>query len=110
MQKSSTSINAVLCIALLAATCIGFLLLPPESELAIHWDVGGTADVVWRKEAALLLTLGIALVLNLVFWVANRIPPADRQGVRLPKSAMMLPALTGLLLAIQIVIVVNGLV
>ena len=109
-NRKSTSITLGLCLALLAATGIGFWFLPAGSELAIHWDVGGGADIVWHKEAALLLNAGIALVLNLVFWIAPQIPSAERHGIRFPKSPMVLPALNGLLVGIQIVIVFNGIV
>lgn len=71
--------------ALAAATIAGYLMVPPETLMPVHWGPDGTADAFWPRNIALLMPPAILAALWLTFaLVLKRGGEVDRarQGLR----------------------------
>lgn len=71
--------------ALAAATVVGYLTVPPETLMPVHWGPDGAADAFWPRNLALLMPPAILAALGLVFaLVLSRGGEGDRarQGLR----------------------------
>ncbi len=92
---------------LAAATCAGYLMIPTDTELPVHWGVDGDADLFWPRDRALLLApIGATVVLALMA-LAGRFAPARQAGRHV--AAATSTGMLALFTAIQTVIVLIGL-
>jgi uncharacterized membrane protein len=90
-------------------TVAGFVLVPADTPLPIHWGIGGEADwFVPRDLALLMLPLVAALVVGLLVGL-QRAAGAERVRASRHAVAAVVPALLGLFVAIQASIVSIGL-
>lgn len=108
-QALFSRINLALAAALVAVTLAGYLLVPAEMLLPIHWGPSGEADAFWPRNTALLLAPVAVVVLSaLLAFVGMRV---GRDHVTASKHAFatVIPVMTGLMLAIQSSIVLIGL-
>ncbi|MDH4986172.1 SdpI family protein [Aminobacter anthyllidis] len=108
-QALFSRINLALATALVAVTLAGYLLVPSEMLLPIHWGPSGEADAFWPRNTALLLApAAVAVLWVLLAFVGMRV---DRDHVTASKHAFatVIPVMTGLMLAIQSSIVLIGL-
>ncbi|MGF6171859.1 SdpI family protein [Ensifer sp. 4252] len=93
--------------ALVAATLAGYLMVPPSTELPIHWGVDGKADRFWPRDRALLMApIGATVVLALMVF-ADRFAPGRQAGRHVAAAAST--GILALFTAIQTVIVLVGL-
>ncbi|HEV7306543.1 SdpI family protein [Ensifer sp.] len=94
---------------LLSATIAGFLAIPPETLLPIHWGPDGTADAFWPRNRALFLApVAVALILTLSAFAERFAPkPEIRAGRHV--TAVTVSGILALFAAIQTVIVLIGL-
>ncbi|WP_457586243.1 SdpI family protein [Ensifer canadensis] len=93
--------------ALVATTLAGHLMIPPGTELPIHWGFDGNPDRFWPRDRALLMTpIGAAVVLTLMAF-ADRFAPGSQAGRHVVAAAST--GTLALFLAIQSVIVLIGL-
>jgi uncharacterized membrane protein len=86
--------------ALAIVTVIGFVAVPGDAILPVHWGVTGQADGFLPRNAALLLPPGFAAVVLLLAAVLVRYAPADRLQPGRHLLAAMLPVLLLLFLVI----------
>ncbi|WP_077961439.1 SdpI family protein [Ensifer adhaerens] len=94
---------------LLSATLVGYLAIPAEASLPIHWGVDGTADAFWPRDRALALApVAVAVLAALSLAVARFAPQAELQAGR-HIAQVTLPGILALFAAIQAVIVLIGL-
>ncbi|MFD2648805.1 SdpI family protein [Devosia albogilva] len=102
-------INLGLWVALVAVTLGGYLLIPSETWLPVHWGPSGEPDAFWPRDMALLMPPLIGLAVTLVFWAVGRFaPPAQLEASRHAWRTVV-PALSGLFLTIQTGVVLVGL-
>ncbi|PWK64110.1 SdpI family protein [Aminobacter sp. AP02] len=101
--------NSVLLAALAAVTFAGYALIPADMSLPIHWGPNGEPDTFWPRNAALLMAPAMVMVLSLLFTLVGR--RVDQSQIASSKHAFatVIPAMTGLALAIQSAIVLIGL-
>lgn len=93
--------------ALVATTLAGYLMVPPGTELPIHWGVNGSPDGFWPRDRALLMApIGAAVVLALMAF-ADRFAPRRQAGRHVAAAAST--GILALFTAIQTVIVLIGL-
>ncbi|MBW0369755.1 SdpI family protein [Ensifer adhaerens] len=94
---------------LFSATLVGYLAIPAEALLPIHWGVDGTADAFWPRDRALALApVAVAVLAAFSFAVGRIAPQAELQAGR-HIAEVTLPAILALFAAIQTVIVLIGL-
>jgi len=94
---------------LFSATLVGYLAIPAEALLPIHWGVDGTADAFWPRDRALALApVAVAVLAAFSFAVGRFAPQAELQAGR-HIAEVTLPAILALFAAIQTVIVLIGL-
>jgi uncharacterized membrane protein len=102
-------INLGLWAALVVVTLGGYLLIPWDSSLPVHWGLSGEPDVFWPRNLALLMPPLIGMVTTMVFWAVGRFAqPAQLEASRHAWRTVV-PALTGLFLTIQAGTVLVGL-
>lgn len=102
-------LNLALLAALVCLTIAGFWLLPPDRQLPIHWNWRGVPDVWWPRNHALLITPLLAGAIAIIFWVVERagIEAIRRGGGR--RYTLVVPCVFAALLAVQTIIVLEGL-
>ncbi|WP_193336221.1 SdpI family protein [Devosia beringensis] len=92
--KDIFSPATLIIVALLAVvTCIGFVVVPGETMLPVHWGITGQADRFLPRNAALLLPPGFAAAVLLLAAALIRYAPADRLQSGRHLLAAMLPVL-----------------
>lgn len=101
--------NLVLVAALAAVTVAGYVLIPADMRLPIHWGPSGEADAYWPRNAALLVAPAMVVVLSVLFVLIGSRVSADQTASSKHAFAVVIPAMTGLALAIQSAIVLIGL-
>lgn len=104
-----TPLNIALALGLVAVTIVGFVAVPPGTSLPIHWGIGGEADGFLPREWALVMlpalaALTVGLLVGLQNMVGEERGRASRHAV-----AAVVPALLGLFIAIEALIVSIGL-
>lgn len=108
-QALFSRINLVLLAALIVVTLAGFVLVPAETRLPIHWGPSGQPDAFWPRNAALLVAPAMVVALSALFAVVGRLADAENVASAKHAWATVVPAMTGLVLAIQAAIVLIGL-
>jgi len=109
MKHLVTPLRLVLLGVLLAAVVVGFVLLPADATLPIHWNAAGEADGFAPRNVALLWPLAVTALIWALFVLIGRFarPEKVRGGTHL--SGAVLTGLTALFALIAIVTVLIGL-
>jgi uncharacterized membrane protein len=108
-QALFSRINLALVAALVAVTLAGYLSVPAEMLLPIHWGPSGEPDAFWPRDTALLLAPAAVVVLSALFaFIGSRVG-AEQMASSKHAFATLIPVMTGLMLAIQGSIVLIGL-
>ena len=94
--------------ALAIVTAIGFVVVPGDAILPVHWGITGQADGFLPRNAALLLPPALAAAVLLIVATLVRYAPADRLQSGRHLLASMVPAVLLLFLVIAIGIVLIG--
>jgi len=94
--------------ALAIVTVIGFVVVPGDAMLPVHWGMTGQADGFLPRNAALLLPPGFAAAMLLLAAVLVRYAPADRLQSGRHLLAAMLPVLLLLFVVIATGMVLIG--
>jgi uncharacterized membrane protein len=103
-----TPIRIALVAGFVAALVAGFLLVPAETALPIHWNVNGEADSFLPRTWALLMPLVILALVWGIFLVVERFAGPDDKEAGRYITGVALTALTALLLVIEVVLVLIG--
>jgi len=107
--KDIFSPATLIIVALLAVvTCIGFVVVPGDAMLPVHWGITGQADRFLPRNAALLLPPGLAAAVLLLAAALIRYAPADRLQSGRHLLAAMLPVLLLLFVVIASGMVLIG--
>ena len=97
-----------LTVALVITALIGFLVIPGEAILPVHWDPAGEADGFMGRNGALLMPLGVAaVVLALMAGLVRFSRPEQIEPGRHLIRAVV-PAIVGLFLVILVGTVLIG--
>jgi uncharacterized membrane protein len=97
-----------LILALLAVTTIaGFVSLPADAVLPVHWDVFGQPDRFAQRNDALLIMPGLGLLFLLMFWSIGRFARPERLAGGRHVVEAIVPLLLAMFLAFQIVLVLR---
>lgn len=108
MIRFFTPIRILLLAAMAASLVAGFVLVPPGTELPIHWGLDGEADGFLPRDLALLLPAAVVvLVWGIFLAVARFASPSDVAAGRYV-TGVTLTALTTIFLAIEIMLVLVG--
>lgn len=108
MIRFFTPIRILLLAAMAASLVAGFVLVPPGTELPIHWGLDGEADGFLPRDLALLLPAAVVvLVWGIFLAVARFASPSDVAAGRYV-TGVTLTALTAIFLAIEIMLVLVG--
>ncbi|RYE08414.1 MAG: SdpI family protein [Hyphomicrobiales bacterium] len=108
MIRFFSPLNLVLLALLAAVTIAGFLLTPAGVPLAVHWGLNGEVDGTLPRDLALL---GLPVVLALIWgvlWLAMRYGSGGRPEAAASVMNVVIPAITGLLLLVQALVVLTG--
>lgn len=92
-----------------AATIAGFLLVPMNIDLPVHWGLNGQVDGMLPRNWALLQMPAVVAAVWLIFWLIGRYGNAERQRASTHVMNVALTAITALMVLIQILIVLVGL-
>jgi uncharacterized membrane protein len=100
-----TPFNHLLLSLIAVTTIAGFLSIPADAQLPIHFGVFGQPDRFAGRDDALLLMPAFGLGMLLLFWAISRFARPERlEGGRHVMSAT-LPVVLGIFLALQVVLV-----
>lgn len=102
-------LNLVLLAIGLAATIAGFLFVPMNLDLPVHWGLNGQVDGMLPRNWALLQLPVIVTSIWALFWAIARYGNKERQQASTYVLNVALTAITGLMVLIQILIVLVGL-
>jgi uncharacterized membrane protein len=103
---SPLRITLIAAFALVVAA--GYLLVPAGTVIPIHWAADGSADGFLPKELALLVPAAIATLVWGVFLVVARTASIEDFEAARSVIGVTLTALTGIFLAIEIMLVLIG--
>lgn len=103
-----TPLRLVLLAILLAAASAGFVLIPSDAVLPVHWGADGRADGFAPRNLALLWPVGITVVTWGVFVLIRRLASAKTVESSRHLSGAVLTGLLALFAAIAVVIVLIG--
>jgi uncharacterized membrane protein len=102
-------INLALWSALAVLTLAGYLMVPSGIHLPIHWGPSGQPDAFWPRNWALAAVPAFVLGQTLFFAVVGRFMAADQFAASRNVTAVIVPALSALMLVIQGTTVAIGL-
>ncbi|HWA18511.1 MAG TPA: SdpI family protein [Devosia sp.] len=109
MIRLTSPINLLLLAIGIVATAAGFLLISPNIDLPVHWGLDGQVDAMLPRNWALLQMPGAVAAVWLIFWAIGRWGNRERQQASTHVMNAALPAVTGLLILVQVLIVLVGL-
>jgi uncharacterized membrane protein len=109
MIRLTSPINLLLAAIGIAATIAGFLFVPMNIDLPIHWGLDGQIDATLPRNWALLQMPAAIASVWVIFWAIGRYGNAERRQASTHVMNAALPAITGLLVLAQILIVMVGL-
>ena len=108
MPNLKSPLNLALLAALILITIAGFLLIPADKQLPVHWGLGGEVTATMSRNLALLqMPIGTALIWAL-FFLIGRSGNAQRRAGTAVVLRWGLPGLTALFLVVQLLIVLTG--
>lgn len=102
-------ITIVLAAALLSVAVLGFVLVPSNAILPVHWGLTGEPDGFMGRNAALLMPLLVTAALLAIFSGLVRFSAPERLEPGRYLMRAVIPALVGLFLVIQVGTVSIGL-
>lgn len=108
MIRFFSPLNLVLLALLAAVTIAGFLLVPAGVPLAVHWGLNGEVDGTLPRDLALLGLPVVLAVIWGVLWFAMRYGSGGRPEAAASVMNVVVPAITGLLLLVQTLVVLTG--
>ena len=94
--------------ALLLAAATGFLIVPADAILPIHWGIDGRPDGFAPRNTSLLMPIGIAAVLFGLYAIMARYGARGQVERGRHLLCGLLPALLGVFLVIEIGVVLVG--
>lgn len=94
--------------ALIVCTIAGFVMIPADASLPVHWNISGEADSFAPRNLALPLVALPGLLVLAIFAAIPRFVSAERYQAGRHIMQATLPALLALFLAIQAAIVLIG--
>ena len=103
-----TPLNLLVLLIGVVATLAGFLLIPADAILPVHFNVYGQPDNSMPRNFALLQMPLVVLAIWVIFWAIQRFGNAERQAASASMLNAALPATTGLMVLIQVLIVLLG--
>ena len=107
-QLLFSRLNLLLLGVLALVTIGGYALIPPGTQLPVHWDISGQPDSFLPREQALLIMPLLIAVVGLIFWGVGRFsPPAQLEAGRFAWRTVV-PSVFGLFLIIQTCMVLIG--
>jgi uncharacterized membrane protein len=109
MIRLTSPINLLLAAIGIAATIAGFLFVPMNIDLPIHWGLDGQIDATLPRNWALLQMPAAIAAVWAIFWAIGRYGNPERQQASTHVMNVALPAITGLLVLVQILVVLVGL-
>ncbi|MEO6395088.1 MAG: SdpI family protein [Devosia sp.] len=109
MIRFNAPINLLLVGIGLAATIAGFLFVPMNIDLPVHWGLDGQIDAMLPRNWALLRMPATIAGVWAIFWAINRFGNAERRQASTYVMNVALTAVTGLMVLFQILIVLVGL-
>jgi uncharacterized membrane protein len=108
MIKFATPTNLALLSGLALAALAGFLVIPAGAALPVHWNLSGEIDGWMPRELALLMPPAIVALVWGIFLGIGRFARAPDVAAGAYITRVTVTALTGLLLAVEIVIILIG--
>lgn len=104
-----TPLTIALALVLLLATIAGFVLIPADTILPVHWGPTGQADRFMPRDGALVMLPGIAALVVGLIVVAAKKSPSDRVAGARSGLRVVVPVILGLASVIQVGTVLIGL-
>lgn len=108
MTPSFTPVRIVLLIGLVVMFVAGLVLVPPDTQLPVHWGPNGEADGFLPREWALLIPLLMVATVWLVFFIVGRFARPEDVAAGRYSTGVVVTALTALGLVIETVTVLIG--
>ncbi|QCI67316.1 SdpI family protein [Phreatobacter stygius] len=107
-QTLFSRFNLALWAALAMVTLAGFVLVPANALLPVHWGPSGEADSFWPRNAALAIAPVMVAANAAIFALVGRFAPAEQLAAGKHVWAIVVPAISALALAVQGGIVLIG--
>lgn len=101
MREFLTPLTIALALVLVLATITGFVLIPADTILPVHWGPTGQADRFMPRDGALVLLPGIAALVVCLIVVAAKKSPSDRVAGARSGLLVVVPVILGLANVIQ---------
>ena len=108
MIRVFTSLNFALAGLAVLATVAGVILIPADRQVPVRWGLDGSVTATAPKLLGLLQMPVAIAVVWLLFLAIGRYGNAERDAVRARTLSIALPVLTGVMAAVQVLIVVSG--
>ena len=103
-----TPLNLALLAIGVLATLAGYLLVPAGTMLPVRWGLDLQPTQLLPRNIALLQLPGAVALVWLLLWLAARYGNKARQARQVRALNIILPALTGVLVAVQVAMVIVG--
>ena len=108
MPNFRSPLNLALLAALVVITIAGFLLIPGDKQLPVHWGLGGDVTATMGRNIALLQMPIAAALIWAIFFAISRMGNAQRRAGQAVVLRWGFPVLTALFALVQLVIVLVG--
>ena len=106
------NLRSPLALALLAVliviTIAGFLLIPGDKQIPVHWGLGGEVTATMSRNLALLQMPGATALIWAIFFLIGRAGNVQRRAGAAIVLRWGLPVLTALFALVQLLIVLSG--
>ena len=109
MPRLATPLNLVIVAILVIVTLAGFVLIPADAPLAVHWQLDGRVDATLPRNLALLQMPVATLLVWAIVYAIGRWGNSGRGAGAAMGLRIVLPGVTALFALIQLVIVLGGL-
>jgi len=107
--SASNWLQGLLVLILIALTIWGFVALPLDEALPIHWDIAGTPDRFAPAPMALLLAPALTAAIIAIFWVLRRVSTPQQREARVHVEDAIVVTMTALAIVLQSAIILIGL-
>lgn len=108
MTNLFTPFRLVLLAIMAAAAVVGFIVIPADATLPVHWGPDGAPDGFASRDMALLWPLGVTAIVWGLFVLIGGFAAAGTVERGKHLNAAVLTGLTGILAAITVVTVLIG--
>lgn len=109
MIRFRSPLNIAFIVMLVAATTVGFILIPSSMALPAHWGIDGQPDMHLPRNWALLQIPAAVGAIWAIFWAIQRWGNSERQQASTHVMNVALTALTALFVLVQVLVVLVGL-